>query len=279
MDTTRRSLVGSAVAGVAGAGLAAQRGAAQSAPYGGWFGDATGGAVDNYAGSTSDRTGQDQVTVTVGADGNGGSFAYAPAAVRVSPGTEVVFDWVSDNHNIVVEEQPDDADWAGHEPIENTGFEYSHTFETEGVYKYYCNPHLSLGMKGAIVVGDADVGEPDTVATPTPDPPGEMLVPGNQIGTILFALTAGAGALAVLAAGGPEAVTAVRNYRKRQAEATPASAVAETADPTATTELNHDEYDPMGTLRLIIGYFLVLVVMWILMYFIEFLGNGPTIVG
>ncbi|WP_138005561.1 plastocyanin/azurin family copper-binding protein [Halalkalirubrum salinum] len=45
-----------------------------------------------------------------------------------------------------------DAEWEDHDPIVDTGFTFSSTFETAGVYAYYCDPHLSLGMKGAIVV-------------------------------------------------------------------------------------------------------------------------------
>ena len=51
------------------------------------------------------------------------------------------------------------------------------------------------------------------------------------------------------------------------------------ADNGIVREIGHDEYDPVGTLTLIAIYFAVLVVMWIFMYFVEFLGNGPTVVG
>ncbi|MDL0126398.1 plastocyanin/azurin family copper-binding protein, partial [Halobacterium salinarum] len=84
---------------------------------------------------------------------NGGTYGFGPAAVRVDPGTTVSFEWVSNTHNILIDAQPDGADWGGHDPIENTGFTHTHTFDTEGVYTYYCNPHLTMGMKGAIVVG------------------------------------------------------------------------------------------------------------------------------
>lgn len=59
------------------------------------------------------------------------------------------------------------------------------------------------------------------------------------------------------------------------------SATPETGavDGETVRELGHDEFDPVGTLVLILIYFLVLVVMWVLMYFVEFLGNGPTVVG
>ncbi|MFB6078816.1 MAG: halocyanin domain-containing protein, partial [Halarchaeum sp.] len=144
-----------ATALAAGTGVAA----GQSTDYGGWFtSSAKGGEVKNYDGTTVDKTGQDTVTVEVGAQGNGGTYAYAPPAVRVSPGTEVVFEWTSNTHNIVVEDQPSGANWEGVSEIKNSGYSYSHTFETAGVYKYYCDPHLGLGMKGAVVVGGSGGG-------------------------------------------------------------------------------------------------------------------------
>jgi halocyanin-like protein len=118
------------------------------AAYDGWFtGDARGGATGNWDGSPVDETGADEVTVTVGP---GGENVYDPAAVRVSPGTTVTFEWASPTHNVAVESAPDD--WSGHEAIESEGFSVQHTFESEGVYKYYCQPHLALGMKGVVEV-------------------------------------------------------------------------------------------------------------------------------
>ncbi len=40
-----------------------------------------------------------------------------------------------------------------------------------------------------------------------------------------------------------------------------------------------NEFTPYGTAALLSIYFLILAVLWIFMYFVEFLGNGPTIVG
>ncbi len=57
----------------------------------------------------------------------------------------------------------------------------------------------------------------------------------------------------------------------------------QTDEPTGvnapTTEIGHDEYDPIGTLALIGLYFLILVILWFFMYFVEFLGNDPTVIG
>ncbi|QLG48965.1 LodA/GoxA family CTQ-dependent oxidase [Natrinema halophilum] len=99
-------------------------------------------------------------------------------AMRISPGTRVVFDWVSYSHDVTVEDQPSGASWTGHPTTENRGFSVSHTFTTEGVYTFYCANHVSpWGMKGAIVVGSdtaADFGDwftdaPRGGATPTFD--------------------------------------------------------------------------------------------------------------
>lgn len=102
-------------------------------------------------------------------------FAYEPGTdspLDITPGTLVEFVWITDNHNIVVDDQPDGADWDGYEPIENTGFEYDYTFEVEGEYDFHCAPHLAQGMVGTIVVDpDAAVDEeeeplPDVVPNP-----------------------------------------------------------------------------------------------------------------
>lgn len=44
-------------------------------------------------------------------------------------------------------------------------------------------------------------------------------------------------------------------------------------------EIGHDEYDPVGTLTLIMIYFLILIILWIFTYFIEFLGRDLTVIG
>ncbi|OLZ42731.1 hypothetical protein A6E15_13780 [Natrinema saccharevitans] len=53
----------------------------------------------------------------------------------------------------------------------------------------------------------------------------------------------------------------------------------EQREPDQVRTLGHEEYDPIGTAILIGIYFLILVLLWIFMYFVEFLGNGPTVVG
>ncbi|WP_380681365.1 halocyanin domain-containing protein [Salinigranum sp. GCM10025319] len=233
------------------------------ADYGDWFSD-----VDNFDGTTEDMTGQDAVAVEVGAQGNGGTFAYAPPAVRVSPGTTVTFDWTSNTHNVLVEDQPDGGGWEGHEPIENTGFTYEHTFETPGVYLYYCEPHLSLGMKGAVVVGAAPGGGG-----------GEGEASAGAIR--LLQITQGFLGVIFLAIVGVMAYVAVNRerYPAPEPEPTEREPTAEAAFEEPEVAIEHDDFDPVGTFTVVLGYFAILVLMWVFMYFVEFLGNGPTVVG
>jgi halocyanin-like protein len=122
-------------------------------PYGGWFtGDARGAETPNFDGETTDTTGQSEVTVDVGADTDSGPYGFGPAAVKIDAGTTVNFEWASNGHNVLVDEQPDGADWQGVESLENEGYSASHTFDTTGVYTYYCEPHLGMGMKGVVEV-------------------------------------------------------------------------------------------------------------------------------
>jgi len=151
---TRRDLfrVGVGVATAAAATGAAQPTYAQEAfDYGGWFEDA-----NNYDG-TVDMTGEDEVTVEVGAGEN--ALAFGPPAVHVDVGTTVVFEWTGEGgtHNVVERETGEryGSDLAG-----EAGTRYPITFESDGISTYVCSPHSSVGMKGAVVVGNGE-GVPD----------------------------------------------------------------------------------------------------------------------
>lgn len=147
----RRFLQATALAAAGGAGLAVtQPAAAQAADdFEDWFAD-----VSNYDGVV-DQRGASTVIVEVGAQGNGGGFAFGPAAIRVDPGTTVLWEWTGDGglHNVVAK---DDA--YGSDLLEDQGETFEHTFENEGVSRYVCVPHEAMGMKAAVVIGDVDVG-------------------------------------------------------------------------------------------------------------------------
>jgi halocyanin-like protein len=115
--------------------------------FGGFLDD-----VGNFDGSVTDAQGQDQVSVAVGAQGNGGAFAFDPPAVHVDNGATVVWEWTGQGggHN-VVQDGGDTIDSG--EPVATEGETYEVTFDTDGIYNYVCEPHEGLGMKGSVVVG------------------------------------------------------------------------------------------------------------------------------
>ncbi|WP_256404829.1 halocyanin domain-containing protein [Haloplanus ruber] len=132
------------VAGAAATAAAAGTATAQ-ASFDGWMSD-----VGNYS-EVTDATGQDEVTITVGAEGNGGAFAFGPPAVQIDPGTTVVWEWNGEGgqHNVVAEEGGDfESDLTA-----EAGTTFEQTLDSEGVVKYFCQPHRALGMKGVVVVG------------------------------------------------------------------------------------------------------------------------------
>lgn len=126
--STRRAVVSAAGAAVAGA-----------------LAGCSGGS-DGGGGGSADAT------VEVGPNEE---FAFEPGTdepLRVDAGATVEFVWRSGGHNVLVESQPDGADWEGHESIEAEGFSVAFAFETPGRYEYVCEPHESLGMVGTLVV-------------------------------------------------------------------------------------------------------------------------------
>lgn len=91
--------------------------------------------------------------------GPSGEFVFSPGTdrpLKVPAGTEVRFVWDSDGHNIVMDDQPEAADWWGTPDTPSVtydaGYEFSHTFDVPGVYEFHCQPHETLGMEGTIVV-------------------------------------------------------------------------------------------------------------------------------
>lgn len=103
----------------------------------------------NFEGAVQDETGAGTVEVNVGAEGNGGNFAFTPAAIRVDAGTTVRWVWTGQGglHNVVDEDGAFESKQVGEE-----GFELEHTFEEAGTTLYFCTPHKGLGMKGAVIV-------------------------------------------------------------------------------------------------------------------------------
>jgi serine/threonine-protein kinase len=151
-DLSRRRVVqgtGAAIAATALAGCGSEGG-------GGGGGDEVPQEIadhldgaNGYDSSIEDRTGQDEVTVEVGA-GNGLSFA--PAAVRVDAGTTVVWEWTGQASPHNVASTDDSATDFESELYSEAGQTFEQTFDQAGIQLYVCEPHQAQGMKGAVDV-------------------------------------------------------------------------------------------------------------------------------
>jgi halocyanin-like protein len=103
-----------------------------------------------YDGSIVDMTGEDEVTIMVGA-GDGG-LAFDPAAVRISSSTTVVWEWTGEggSHNVASVEDSE-SDFQS-EIVGEEGHTFNQSFDNTGIQLYVCQPHETQGMKGAIEV-------------------------------------------------------------------------------------------------------------------------------
>lgn len=114
------------------------------------------GVAVGLAGCLGGGDGDDDVDAPEGTEvvevGPNGDLVFDPDELTIAAGTTVRFVWQSNTHNVVVTSQPEDADWPGHEDIENSDFSFEYTFEVPGQYDYVCGPHRAQGMTGVIVV-------------------------------------------------------------------------------------------------------------------------------
>jgi len=102
-----------------------------------------------------------------------GPFGYDPRAVKVSPGTEVTWTWVSGHHSVTSynasADSPEDHGQEFDDHSEDAQNTFSHTFDEVGTYLYFCHPHGTpypvpfgplgevpnhVGMRGAVKVVD-----------------------------------------------------------------------------------------------------------------------------
>jgi halocyanin-like protein len=180
VDSSRRRFLRTA-AGTATAAAATGTAAAASEDGGGGGGGggAGGGTPDvggylqganNYSGDVEDLRGQDEVTIQVGA---GDGLAFGPAAVWVDPGTTIVWEWTGNGgaHN-VISDNVSAVDSGS--PVGEAGTTYEFTPEESQIIEYYCSPHESSGMLGAVAVGsDIPMNQPSSGSS------GPPLVPDN----------------------------------------------------------------------------------------------------
>jgi len=123
-----------------------------------WLGtDEVGGIDDTYNGTIIDARQLTNPEITVGAEGNGGPVAFDPSAVMISSGAVVKWTWTAHGHHDVVSD-PDTQlgesaqTFSSGEIVEREGNLHTAVFDEPGIVLYQCEPHLDLGMKGALII-------------------------------------------------------------------------------------------------------------------------------
>ena len=111
--------------------------------------------LEGIDGGIEDLRGESEVTVEVGASGNGGNVAFSPAGIWIDPGTTVIWEWTGEggDHNVVTTDGPASLE---SELVGEAGatYEFEFTEDHAGITNYQCEPHASLGMLGAVAVGE-----------------------------------------------------------------------------------------------------------------------------
>jgi plastocyanin len=108
-----------------------------------------------------------------------GGYHFEPHVVRVNVGGSVTWHNESGSHSTTAYHSdndqpqlvPDGAAAWDSGIVSEQGATFEHTFETEGVYHYYCTPHESLGMIGSVIVGEPDPHEQVALEDPPADKP------------------------------------------------------------------------------------------------------------
>jgi len=104
-----------------------------------------------------------QASTTVSLGGQKGELIFSPDRLRIQPGQKVTWVLQSGGHTVTAYHPKNHSEYLaripqGAEPWDSDllvqkDARFSWTFTTEGVYHYFCRPHESVGMVGAIVVG------------------------------------------------------------------------------------------------------------------------------
>lgn len=98
---------------------------------------------------------------------------FAPPTLTVPVGATVTWSNEGGFHTVQGGDGVDDpASPIGINQLADVGASITKTFDKEGSYPYYCAPHISLGMKGVIVVtaAGAAAGGASPSAAPSPGP-------------------------------------------------------------------------------------------------------------
>jgi plastocyanin len=141
--------------------------------------------VSNAQTPTVNQEDTNECAVIIGIDDSG--LAFDQIDVQINAGDTVCWIWNNESmaHNVAQtsSENTDSRKSGGvYSGEASTTVDFRHTFDTNQTFHYICEPHVSVDMRGKIVVGDgADDTAPDASNNP------EKTVPGFGIVSVVFA--------------------------------------------------------------------------------------------
>jgi len=91
---------------------------------------------------------------------DGEKMAYSVDIARIDVGDTVTWLPAKKGHNVEFRAGPDGVKLPRKSKMNK---EFSMTFDTPGIYYYWCTPHKAMGMIGLVVVGD-DTSNKDAIA-------------------------------------------------------------------------------------------------------------------
>ena len=92
-------------------------------------------------------------------DADGNRMVYSQEIAKVEAGDTVTWLPASKGHNVEMISSPNDMRFKS-----KNGKETKITFDTPGIYYYWCTPHKGMGMIGLVVVGN-DLSNVDDIAS------------------------------------------------------------------------------------------------------------------
>ena len=92
-------------------------------------------------------------------DADGNRMVYSQEIAKIEVGDTLTWLPASKGHNVEMISSPNDMEFKS-----KNGKEAKITFDTPGVYYYWCTPHKGMGMIGLVVVGN-DLSNIDAVAS------------------------------------------------------------------------------------------------------------------
>jgi plastocyanin len=79
-------------------------------------------------------------------------LTFTPQNITINVGDTVEWVWVGSGHS-TTSGTPGNPDGLWDSGVQNAGFSFSQTFDTAGIFAYYCSPHgLCCGMVGSVTV-------------------------------------------------------------------------------------------------------------------------------